>query len=88
MKSSRRMATLALCLALMLGILAGCGGEAPGISLRVSMGPEADSYDPIRAETPEALRDYDRLGYRFSPEESGADTCVFLKEAGPVEKNG
>lgn len=41
-----------------------------------------------RAETPEALRDFDRLGYRFSPEESGADTCVFLKEAGPVEKNG
>ena len=74
MKSSRRMATLALCLALMLGILAGCGGEAPGISLRVSMGPEADSYDPIRAETPEAetvlVHLYENL-LRLTPDPSG-----------------
>ena len=74
MKSSRRMAMLALCLALMLGILAGCGGEAPGISLRVSMGPEADSYDPIRAETPEAetvlVHLYENL-LRLTPDPSG-----------------
>ena len=74
MKSSRRMATLALCLALMLGILAGCGGEAPGISLRVSMGPEADSYDPIRAEMPEAetvlVHLYENL-LRLTPDPSG-----------------
>lgn len=74
MKSSRRMATLALCLALMLGILTGCGGEAPGISLRVSMGPEADSYDPIRAETPEAetvlVHLYENL-LRLTPDPSG-----------------
>lgn len=74
MKSSRRMATLALCLALMLGILAGCGGEAPGISLRVSIGPEADSYDPIRAETPEAetvlVHLYENL-LRLTPDPSG-----------------
>ena len=74
MKSIRRMAALALCLALLLGILAGCGGEAPGISLRVSMGPEADSYDPIRAETPEAetvlVHLYENL-LRLTPDPSG-----------------
>ena len=43
MKSSRRMATLALCLALMLGILAGCGGDdtavfVQSVSTLVGMG--------------------------------------------------
>ena len=74
MKSIRRMAALALCLALLLGILAGCGGEAPGISLRIGMGPEADSYDPIRAETPEAetvlVHLYENL-LRLTPDPSG-----------------
>ena len=31
-------------------------------------------------EAPEQLRSFDRLGYRFAPEESGAQTYVFIKE--------
>ena len=55
MKMRKRMAAMGLCLALMAGMLAGCGGEsAPGLTLRLSMGQEAASYDPIRAETTEA----------------------------------
>lgn len=36
---------------------------------------EADS------DNPEAMKGFDRLGYRFAPEESGVDTWVFLREA-------
>ena len=51
MKMWKRMAAMGLCLALMAGMLAGCGGEsAPGLTLRLSMGQEAASYDPIRAD--------------------------------------
>ena len=55
MKMWKRMAAAALSLALTAGMLAGCGGEsAPGLVLRLSMGPESESYDPIRTETAEA----------------------------------
>lgn len=32
---------------------------------------------------PEEVRRFDRLGYRFSPEDSGEDSYVFLKESSP-----
>lgn len=32
-----------------------------------------------QAETPEAMQDFQGLGFHFSPEESGPDTYVFLK---------
>ena len=34
----------------------------------------------LQAHTPEELRAFDRLGYRFAPAHSQADTYVFLKE--------
>ena len=34
----------------------------------------------IQAQLPEALKDFDRLGYRFAPERSDGDTYVFIKE--------
>ena len=37
-------------------------------------------------ERPEGMRAFHRLGYRFSPEESGPDTYVFLKE--PIHRGG
>ena len=75
MKMWKRMAAMGLCLALMAGMLAGCGGEsAPGLTLRLSMGQEAASYDPIRAETTEAetvlIHLYENL-LRKTPDTSG-----------------
>lgn len=35
----------------------------------------------LQVEDPEALRDFDRLGYRFSEEESGPSVYVYLKES-------
>ena len=75
MKMRKRMAAMGLCLALMAGMLAGCGGEsAPGLTLRLSMGQEAASYDPIRAETTEAetvlIHLYENL-LRKTPDTSG-----------------
>ena len=35
------------------------------------------------AEEPEAMRDFDRLGYAFSPEWSEEDLYVFLRESRP-----
>ena len=32
-----------------------------------------------RAESPEAARDFDRLGYRFAPERSDQCTLVFVR---------
>ena len=32
-----------------------------------------------RAIDPKEIRDFDRLGYRFSPERSDDGTCVFLR---------
>lgn len=32
------------------------------------------------AQKPEAMRSFDRLGYRFCPEESDEDTYTFIKE--------
>ena len=75
MKMWKRMAAMGLCLALMAGMLAGCGSEsAPGLTLRLSMGQEAASYDPIRAETTEAetvlIHLYENL-LRKTPDTSG-----------------
>ena len=75
MKMRKRMAAMGLCLALMAGMLAGCGGgSAPGLTLRLSMGQEAASYDPIRAETTEAetvlIHLYENL-LRKTPDTSG-----------------
>ena len=33
----------------------------------------------IKAETPEEIKGFDRLDYRFSPEMSSEDTYIFLK---------
>ena len=33
-----------------------------------------------RIQTPEQVQAFDRLGYRFRPEESDTDTYLFLKE--------
>ena len=75
MKMWKRMAAMGLCLALTAGMLAGCGSEsAPGLTLRLSMGQEAASYDPIRAETTEAetvlIHLYENL-LRKTPDTSG-----------------
>ena len=35
-----------------------------------------------RVERPEQMRDFDRLGYRFRPEESGETTYTFIKQEG------
>lgn len=80
MKMWKRMAAMGLCLALMAGMLAGCGGEsAPGLVLRLSMGQEAGSYDPIRAETAEAetviAHLYENL-LRKTPDTSGGTTLA------------
>ena len=80
MKMWKRMAAMGLCLALMVGMLAGCGGEsAPGLTLRLSMGQEAASYDPIRAETAEAetviVHLYENL-LRKAPDTSGGTTLA------------
>ena len=80
MKMWKRMAAMGLCLALMAGMLAGCGSEsAPGLTLRLSMGQEAASYDPIRAETAEAetviVHLYENL-LRKAPDTSGGTTLA------------
>ena len=80
MKMWKRMAAMCLSLALMAGTLAGCGGEsAPGLVLRLSMGQEAGSYDPIRAETAEAetviVHLYENL-LRKTPDASGGTTLA------------
>ena len=80
MKMWKRMAAMGLSLALMAGTLAGCGGEsAPGLVLRLSMGQEAGSYDPIRAETAEAetviAHLYENL-LRKTPDASGGTTLA------------
>ena len=36
-----------------------------------------------QAQSPEEMQAFDRLGYRFSPEESNEDTYVFLQEGKP-----
>ena len=76
----KRMAAMGLCLALAAGTLAGCGGgSAPGLALRLSMGQEAGSYDPIRAETAEAetviVHLYENL-LRKAPDTSGGTTLA------------
>lgn len=80
MKMWKRMAAMGLCLALAAGTLAGCGGgSAPGLALRLSMGQEAGSYDPIRAETAEAetviVHLYENL-LRKAPDTSGGTTLA------------
>lgn len=80
MKMWKRMAAMGLCLALAAGTLAGCGGgSAPGLALRLSMGPESESYDPIRAETAEAetviVHLYENL-LRKAPDTSGGTTLA------------
>ena len=80
MKMWKRMAAMGLCLALAAGTLAGCGGgSAPGFALRLSMGQEAGSYDPIRAETAEAetviVHLYENL-LRKAPDTSGGTTLA------------
>ena len=80
MKMWKRMAAMGLCLALTAGMLAGCGSEsAPGLTLRLSMGQEAASYDPIRAETAEAetviVHLYENL-LRKAPDTSGGTTLA------------
>ena len=80
MKMWKRMAAMGLCLALAAGTLAGCGGgSAPGLVLRLSMGPESESYDPIRAETAEAetviVHLYENL-LRKAPDTSGGTTLA------------
>lgn len=80
MKMWKRMAAMGLCLALAAGTLAGCGGgSAPGLALRLSMGQEAGSYDPIRAETAEAetviAHLYENL-LRKTPDASGGTTLA------------
>lgn len=80
MKMWKRMAAMGLSFALMAGTLAGCGGEsAPGLVLRLSMGQEAGSYDPIRAETAEAetviAHLYENL-LRKTPDASGGTTLA------------
>ena len=80
MKMWKRMAAMGLCLALAAGTLAGCGGgSAPGLALRLSMGQEAASYDPIRAETTEAetvlIHLYENL-LRKAPDTSGGTTLA------------
>ena len=74
----KRIAALGLCLALAAGLLAGCGGgDAAGLTLRLSMGPEAESYDPIRAGTREAetviVHLYENL-LRLTPDSAGGTT--------------
>ena len=32
-----------------------------------------------QAESPETMKEFDRLGYRFAPEASGKKTYVFVK---------
>ena len=80
MKMWKRMAAMGLCLALAAGTLAGCGGgSAPGLALRLSIGQEAGSYDPIRAETAEAetviVHLYENL-LRKAPDTSGGTTLA------------
>lgn len=80
MKMWKRMAAMGLCLALAAGTLAGCGGgSAPGLALRLSVGQEAGSYDPIRAETAEAetviVHLYENL-LRKAPDTSGGTTLA------------
>lgn len=80
MKMWKRIAAMGLCLALAAGMLAGCGGgSAPGLALRLSMGQEAGSYDPIRAETAEAetvlIHLYENL-LRKTPDTSGGTTLA------------
>ena len=80
MKMWKRMAAMGLCLALAAGTLAGCGGgSAPGLALRLSMGQEAGSYDPIRVETAEAetviVHLYENL-LRKAPDTSGGTTLA------------
>ena len=80
MKMWKRMVAMGLCLALAAGTLAGCGGgSAPGLALRLSMGQEAGSYDPIRAETAEAetviVHLYENL-LRKAPDTSGGTTLA------------
>ena len=57
MKMRKRMAAMGLCLALMAGMLAGCGSEsAPGLTLRLSMGQEAASCTPLPGSPGSSMR--------------------------------
>ena len=80
MRTWKRLAALCLSLALAVGLLAGCGGEsAPGLSLRISMGPESGSYDPVRVSSAEAetvlVHLYENL-LRLTPDGSGGTTLA------------
>ncbi len=50
MRILKRLAALVLAAGLCLGLLAGCAGEADGVSLSVCVGPAPVTLDPIYAE--------------------------------------
>ena len=51
-----------------------------GVYVKMARGEMARFLAERGAEEPEAMRDFDRLGYAFSPEWSGEDCYVFLRD--------
>lgn len=52
-----------------------------GVYVKMARGEMVRFLAERRAETPEAMLPFDRLGYRYHPERSGRDMPVFLREA-------
>ena len=54
-----------------------------GVYVKMARGEMVRFLAERGAEEPEAMRDFDRLGYAFSPEWSEEDLYVFLRESRP-----
>ena len=54
-----------------------------GVYVKMARGEMVRFLAERQAKSPEEMRGFDRLGYRFSPEESGEDAYVFLQEKRP-----
>ena len=54
-----------------------------GVYVKMARGEMVRFLAERQAQSPEEMRAFDRLGYRFSPEGSDEDTYVFLQEGKP-----
>lgn len=62
------------------GALVGEKVVEKGVYVKMARGEMVRFLAEREAQTPEDMREFDRLGYRFCPPRSDADTYTFLKE--------